>query len=305
MSRPVRELATGINFGEAPRWRVDGSGARLWFSEFYAHRVCSVSEAGGDLRVELQLDGDDQPSGLGWMPDGSLLVAKMQAQEVWRRWPPSDSEKGGRFELHADVSGFATFWCNDMIVDAQGRAYVGNFGFDLDAEMSARGAEGVIADHATTPIALIHPDGRVESAAGEERFSFPNGAVITPDGKTFIVGETFALRLTAFDIAEDGTLHNRRTWAPTAPAVPDGICLDEGGAVWIANPLAPECRRIAEGGEVLEIVETGGLNCYACMLGGADGRTLFMAVAPELAGRSAPGGKIIATRVDVGRAGLP
>lgn len=295
VGRGTREVAGGIYFGEGPRWH----GGRLWFSDFYAHRVYSVSEAGGDLRVELQLSKGEQPSGLGWMPDGSLLVVKMQAQQVWRRWPD------GRFALHADLSGIATFWCNDMVVDGEGRAYVGNFGFDLNAAMADRGPQGVIANHPTTPIALVHPDGRVESAAGDERFSFPNGAVITPDGKTFVVGETFGLRLSAFDIDEDGTLHNRRTWAPTAPAVPDGICLDAQGTVWIANPLAPECRRIAEGGEVLEVVRTGDLNCYACMLGGADGRTLFMCVAPGLDAAGAPRGKVLAARVDAPHAGLP
>lgn len=297
MGRAIREVASGIHFGEGPRWHE----GRLWFSDFYAHRVYSVSEAGGDLRVELQLPEGEQPSGLGWMPDGSLLVVKMQAQQVWRRWPD------GKFALHADLSGIATFWCNDMVVDAEGRAYVGNFGFDLNAAMAERGPEGVIADHPQTPIALVHPDGRVESAAGAEKFSFPNGSVITPDGKTFIVGETFGLRLSAVDIAADGTLSNRRTWAPTAPAVPDGICLDAQGAVWIAYPLAPECRRIAEGGEVLETVETGGLNAYACMLGGADGRTLFVCAAPGLGsgGEHGPGGKVLAARVHSPHAGWP
>lgn len=293
--RPVREVAGGIHFGEGPRWHA----GRLWFSDFYAHRVYSVSEEGGDLRVELQLAESEQPSGLGWMPDGSLLVVKMQAQQVWRRWPD------GRFALHADLSRIATCWCNDMVVDAEGRAYVGNFGFDLDAAMAERGPDGVMADHPQTPIALVHPDGRVESAAGEERFSFPNGSIITPDGKTFIVGETFGLRLTAFDIAPGGTLTDRRTWAPTAPAVPDGICLDAEGAIWIANPLAPECRRLAEGGQVLETIETGDLNAYACMLGGADGRTLFVCAAPGLGAESEPRGKILAARVEVPRAGLP
>ena len=297
MSRSVREVASGIHFGEGPRWHE----SRLWFSDFYGFRVYSVSEAGGDLRVELQLPDGEHPSGLGWMPDGSLLVVKMQAQQLWRRWPD------GRFGLHADLSGIADYWCNDMVVDAQGRAYVGNFGFDLDAAMAARGPEGVLADHPKTRIALVNSDGRVEAAAGDERFGFPNGSVITPDGKTFIVGETFGRKLTALDIAEDGTLSNRRTWAETAPAVPDGIALDADGAVWIANPLAPECRRIAEGGEVLEIVETGGLSCYACMLGGADGRTLFMMIAPGLGAAAArePKGKVLAASVDVARAGLP
>lgn len=298
MVRTQRLVADGIHFAEGPRWH-DG---RLWFSDFYAHRIYSVGEAGGGLRVELQLEGEEQSSGLGWMPDGSLLFVKMQAQELWRRGPD------GRIERHADLSDIATFWCNDMVVDARGRAYVGNFGFDLDAELSARGPESVLADHPTTPIALVEPDGTVRAAAGAERFSFPNGTVITPDGKTLIVGETLAARLTAFDVALDGTLSNRRVWAETAPHIPDGICLDAEGAIWIADPLAPRCVRFAEGGEVLEVVETEGLNCYACMLGGAEGRTLFTLVAPSSHREHAStqkAGRIYACEVDVPRAGRP
>lgn len=295
MSRSVRVLAEGIYFGEGPRWH-DG---RLWFSDFYAHRVCSVDLA-GDLRTELDLEG--RPSGLGWMPDGSLLVVRMELRQLWRRWPD------GRFALHADLTDLSTHLCNDMVVDAQGRAYVGNFGFDLDAELRARGPESVIADHPTTPLALVQADGSATAAAGVERFSFPNGMVITPDGKTLVVGETLGGRLTAFDIGSDGTLSRRREWAPTWPRIPDGICLDSAGAIWIANPLAPECARIAEGGAALEIVETGGLPCYACMLGGPQGRHLFMLVAPssdaEAAAR-APLGKVLVAEVEVGRAGLP
>ena len=298
MSRTQRLVADGIHFAEGPRWHE----GRLWFSDFYAHCIYSVSEEGGDMRVEVQLDGEEQSSGLGWMPDGSLLFVKMQAQEVWRRWPD------GRLTLHADLSAIATFWCNDMVVDAEGRAYVGNFGFDLDAELSARGPESVLADHPTTPLALIGADGSVRKAAGDERFSFPNGMVITPDGKTLIVGETLAGRLTALDIGANGELSNRRAWAATLPHIPDGICLDEEGAVWIADPLSPACVRIAQGGEVLEVVETDGANCYACMLGGEDGRTLFTLVAPSSHRDHAAAeksGRILACRVDVPHAGRP
>jgi sugar lactone lactonase YvrE len=294
MSRAVRTLAEGIYFGEGPRWHQ----GRLWLSDFYASRVCSVSLA-GDLRTELELER--RPSGLGWLPDGSLLVVRMELREVWRRWPD------GRFERHADLTGHSAFLCNDMVVDGQGRAYVGNFGFDLDAELRARGPESVIGDHPTTVLALVQPDGTVSDAASGERFSFPNGMVITPDGGTLIVGETLGGRLTAFDIAEDGTLTNRREWAPTWPRVPDGICLDASGAVWIANPLAPECALIAPGGEVLEVIETG-LPCYACMLGGPEGRHLFMLVAPSSDAHEAaraPLGKVLVAEVNVGRAGLP
>lgn len=294
MSHAVRTLAEGIYFGEGPRWHQ----GRLWLSDFYASRVCSVSLA-GDLRTELELEG--RPSGLGWLPDGSLLVVRMELREVWRRWPD------GRFERHADLTGHSAFLCNDMVVDGQGRAYVGNFGFDLDAELRARGPESVIGDHPQTCLALVQPDGSVSDAAPGEKFSFPNGMVIAPDGGTLIVGETLGGRLTAFDIAVDGTLANRREWAPTWPRVPDGICLDASGAVWIANPLAPECALIAPGGEVLAVIDTG-LPCFACMLGGPEGKHLFMLVAPSSDAHEAakaPLGKVLVAEVEVGRAGLP
>lgn len=291
MGGAAQILAEGIYFGEGPRWHE----GRLWFSDFYAHRVASVG-LDGDLRTELELDG--QPSGLGWMPDGSLLVVRMELRQVWRRWPD------GRFELHADLADHSAHLCNDMVVDAAGRAYVGNFGFDLDRAMQERGPAGVIADHPVTMIALVQPDGTVSDAAPGERFGFPNGMVISPDGRTLILAETFARQLTALDIGSDGTLTNRRVWAPVAPRLPDGICLDAAGAVWIANPAAPECALIAPGGEVLGTVATGDLNCYACMLGGPMGRHLFMLVAPPNAAK-APLGKVLVTEVDVGRAGWP
>lgn len=295
MMRKVQTLAEGIYFGEAPRWHQ----GRLWFSDFYASKVCSVSLE-GDLRTELALEG--RPSGLGWMPDGSLLVVRMELREVWRRWPD------GRFARHADLTGHSAFLCNDMVVDGQGRAYVGNFGFDLDAELRARGPESVIADHPQTGLALVQPDGQVSDAAPGELFSFPNGMVIKPDGLTMVVAETLGGRLSLFDIGADGTLSGRRLFASTWPRVPDGICLDASGAVWIANPLAPECALIAPGGEVLAVIETQGLPCYACMLGGPAGRHLFMLVAPNsdaVEAAKAPLGRVLVAEVDTARAGWP
>ena len=290
MTRTTRLLCDGLYFGEGPRWR----NGRLWFSDFYAHAVKSVSLA-GDLRTEFEID--DQPSGLGWMPDGSMLIVSMTRRQVLRRTP------AGVISLHADLSHIATFHCNDMVVDAAGRAYVGNFGFDYEAEMAARGAEAVLADHAKARLALITPDGAASVAA--EGLSFPNGSMITPDGKTLIVGETFGGVLTAFDIGADGGLSGRRVWAATAPRLPDGACLDAEGAVWIANPMAPECVRIAEGGEVLEAVDTG-QNCFACMLGGEDGRTLFMLTAAAAGAPGAlPSGRLLIADVDVPHAGRP
>jgi sugar lactone lactonase YvrE len=292
MGRVTRVLTEGVYFGEGPRWR-DG---RLWFSDFYAHAVKSVSLA-GDMRTEFEVD--DRPSGLGWTPDGSMLFVSMTRRQVMRRGTD------GRISLHADLSGFADFHCNDMVVDATGGAYVGNFGFDLDAAIEARGIQGVLADHPKAKLAHVAPDGAVSIAA--EGLSFPNGSVITPDGKTLIVGETLGACLTAFDIGQDGALSNRRLWASTQPRVPDGIALDANGAIWIANPIAPECVLIAEGGAVLEVIDTA-MPCYACMLGGDDGRTLFMLTAPSSIAHEAaeaPKGKILIATVDSPRAGRP
>jgi sugar lactone lactonase YvrE len=292
MTRQTRVLCDGIYFGEGPRWH----NGRLWFSDFFAHAVKSVS-LDGDLRTEFEID--DQPSGLGWMADGSMLIVAQHKRHLLRRTPD------GKVSLHADLSQIATFHCNDMVVDATGRAYVGNFGFDLDAELEARGAESVIASHGTAKLACIAPDGTVSVAAPD--MHFPNGSVITPDGKTLIVGETLGGCLTAFDIGRDGSLSNRRQWAPTWPRIPDGIALDAKNRIWIANPIAPECALIAEGGEVVEIVKTGD-PCYACMLGGPDGKTLFMLTAPTSIAHiaaKAPLGRLLITQVDTPRAGLP
>jgi sugar lactone lactonase YvrE len=257
-------LADGIYFGEGPRWRA----GRLWFSDFYDHAVKSV-DASGAVRTELEID--DQPSGLGWLPDGRLLVVAMNRMQVLRVDPDG-------VRVHAELAGVAEYHANDMVVDAQGRAYVGNFGFALDEALAARGVEGVIADHPTTRLACVDPDGRVHVAA--EDLHFPNGCVITADGKTLIVAETLAMRLSAFDIGADGGLSNRRIWAALGMRAPDGICLDANGHVWVANAIAAECILVAPGGEILETVVTD-QPCYACMLGGPERRTLYMMTAPS------------------------
>jgi sugar lactone lactonase YvrE len=292
MGRQTRVLTDGIYFGEGPRWHE----GRLWFSDFYAYAVKSVSLA-GDMRTEFKID--DRPSGLGWTPNGDLLIVSMTKREVLRRTPD------GVLSVHADLNGIATFHCNDMVVDARGGAYVGNFGFDLDAAIATHGVEAVLGDHPTAKLTYVAPDGTPRVVAGD--MHFPNGPVITPDGKTLILGETLGGVLTAFDIAPNGDLSNRRVWASTQPYVPDGICLDADGAIWIANPIGPQCVRIAEGGEVLEVIDTG-QNCYACMLGGEDGKTLFMLTAAsadheEAAARQT--GKILVATVDAAGAGRP
>jgi sugar lactone lactonase YvrE len=281
----------GLYFGEGPRWR-DG---RLWLSDFYAHAVFSIDPA-GNIRTELELD--DQPSGLGWLPDGRLLVVAMRAMKVLRL-----DEDGLR--EHADVSSLSRHLCNDMVVDGQGRAWVVNFGFDLDETVRRVGAEQMFENHPTTNLVRVDPDGSVHLAADD--MHFPNGSVVTPDGRTLIVAETLALRLSAFDIADDGSLSNRRVWAPTGMRPPDGICLDVDGNIWVANPVAPECVLFAPGGEVLQTVETS-QPCYACMLGGDEERTLYMITAPSAEASKAalgPQGRIESLDVSAARAGYP
>lgn len=287
----ARVLATGLYFGEGPRWHA----GRLWFSDFYDHAVKSAGPA-GDVRTERVID--DHPSGLGWLPDGRLLVVSMNARQLLR----VDAD-GVR--LHADLAPVASHRANDMVVDAAGRAYVGNFGFALDDALKSRGVEGVLADHPTASLARVDPDGSLHVAA--TGLHFPNGMVITPDGRTLIVAETLALRLTAFDIGADGSLSNRRVWADVGMRAPDGICLDADGNVWIANAIAPECVLVAPGGSIVSTVSTD-QPCYACMLGGEDGRTLFMMTAPsslaEVASASRQGHLMTAT-VGTPRAGRP
>lgn len=260
----ARVLAEGLHFGEGPRWRQ----GRLWFSDFYDHAVKSV-DSGGAIRTELEID--DQPSGLGWLPDGRLVVVAMHRRQVLRADPDG-------VHVHADLAAVATYHANDMVVDAQGRAYVGNFGFRLDDALKARGVESVIADHPTARLARIDADGSVQVAATD--LHFPNGMVITPDGQTLIVAETLAMRLTAFDVGPDGALAHRRVWATLGMRAPDGICLDANGHVWIANAIAPECVLVAPGGQITARVETS-QPCFACMLGSADRRTLFAMTAPS------------------------
>jgi sugar lactone lactonase YvrE len=284
-------LTEGLYFGEGPRWH-DG---RLWFSDFYAHAVKSVGDD-GVLRTELTLD--DQPAGLGWLPDGRLLVVSMAEFKLLR-------QDADGLQVYADLSELSVHLCNDMVVDTAGRAWVGNFGFDLDALIEEKGVEATLSDHPSTNLVRVDPDGSVHLASPD--MHFPNGMVITPDGNTLIVAETLSMCLTAFDIDADSTLSNRRIWAQVGMRAPDGICLDAQGHVWVANAMGSECVLVAEGGEILRTVETS-QPCYACMLGGDDERTLYMMTAQssdKTEASSSPAGKIETFRVDVGRAGCP
>ncbi len=260
-------LLTGLRFGEGPRWR-DGL---LWFSDFYRHGVYTVDESGVE---NLVVEVPGQPSGLGWLPDGSLLIVSMTDRTLLR-WD------GSTLSDYADLSSIATFHTNDMIVDSQGRAYVGNFGFDLHQAMLEREVPEILADNSAgnTSLIRVDPDGSVHEAIDDVRF--PNGMVFLDGGRTLVVAETLRLQLTAFDVAEDGSLSNRRVWASTAAqgVAPDGICTD-GQTVWAAAALAPMVVGYREGGEVAGTVETQQI-AYACALGGADGRTMFIMTAPS------------------------
>lgn len=289
----ARLLTDGLHFAEGPRWH-DG---RLWFSDFYDHAIKSVG-MDGDTRLEVAIPDGGQSSGLGWLPDGTLLYVSMLDRALKR-------VDGGDIAVHADLSGIATFHCNDMVVDAAGRAYVGNFGFDLDAALDERGVVDVLGNHATAALAIVEPDG--SARVGTEGLHFPNGAVLTPDGSTLIVAETLAMRLTAFDVAANGDLSNGRLWADLGGRLPDGICLDADGAVWFANAGAAECVRVAEGGEVLDVVATTA-PCFACMLGGPDGRTLFTLESAASHHREASAqraGRILVSEVAAPGAGRP
>jgi len=295
--RKITAVLTGFAFLESPRWHE----GRIWFSDFYTYRVFSAAGDGSDLRVEAEVP--EQPSGLGWLPDGRLLVVSMRDQRLLRR------EEDGDLVVHAELAGQIGGWPNDMVVDGSGRAFVGNFGMDFGSESAYQLAS----------IVRVDPDGAITEVARD--LWFPNGSVITSDG-TLIVGETFGNRVSAFDLTPDGSLRNRRTWArfgelPTErelPALrrqrivaPDGCCLDAEGALWMADADGGPVRRVREGGEVVEEIDPG-TGAFACMLGGEDGRTIFLCTAPDYRQEfigDRRDAALMAVRVDVPRAGLP
>jgi sugar lactone lactonase YvrE len=275
-SRTLTPLLDGLGFGEGLRWH-DG---RLWFSDFFEHRVSSIG-LDGDVRVEAELD--DRPSGLGWLPDGRLLIVSMDKRLVMRQEPD------GMLEMHADLAAVAVSDANDMVVAADGTAYVGNFGGG-----SPR----------TAQMAIVRSDGTV--IGGPDDIAFPNGSVITPDGGTLIVGESIGHRYRAFPIEADGTLGPGRVWAEVGNRSPDGCTLDAELAIWFANATGTEVVRVREGGEITDTI-TAPDGTYACALGGPDGRMLFIATARTLPTPDAPRGtgRLWFVKVDVAHAGLP
>jgi sugar lactone lactonase YvrE len=278
MAPDLPVVVEGCSFLEGPRWH-DG---RLWLSDFFLGVVVSVDPPGVP-RVEAEVPHG--ASGTGWLPDGRLLVVSMRDRRVLRREPD------GTLVEHADLSHLAAGWCNDMVVDGHGRAYVGNFGYDLMAGEQPRPA----------PLIRVDPDGTATIASPDLRF--PNGAVVL--GDVLVVGETLGSRLSAFDIDADGCLGPRRDWAAWDPAngrvAPDGICADAEGAIWVADPRGDRAIRVREGGEIMQVVDAG-TGVYACALGGADRRTLYLCVAPghhERDRRPTREAKVLAVRVDV------
>ena len=290
-------LISGLSFTECPRWH-DG---RLYVSDFYTQRVLAVAMDG---TADLVAQVPHQPSGLGFLPDGRMLIVSMRDRKVLRR------EADGSLIEHADLSALAHWHCNDMLVDHDGRAWVGNFGFDLMSGAPPR----------STVLIGIEPDGTAQVVADD--LGFPNGMVLTPDGRTLIAAESMMNRLTAFTVTA-GSLSERRTWAvfgdpPTSTNVSealgqlavasDGICLDAEGAIWIADATHGRLVRVAEGGRILEERKTNGMGVFACMLGGDDGRTLFACVAPtfhEAEAKANHQAAIWMTKVEVPHAGLP
>jgi sugar lactone lactonase YvrE len=266
-------LLEDLGFPEAPRWHDD----QLWFSDFH-DRV--VRRAGADGTSDVFLELDDSPSGLGWLPDGDLLVVSMTRRALLR-------VSAGAVRPHADLAASTRFRANDLVVDAVGRAYVSSFGFDLEGG----------APPEPTALLRVDPDGSVHVAARD--VVFPNGMALFPGGHVLVVAETYASRLTAFDVAEDGTLSGRRVFAELPGVAPDGICLDAAGQVWVATARSPQVVRVADGGEVTATVTVGtGSLSYACALGGPAGRTLFVCTAPSW--RPGPrAGRIEVVEVDV------
>jgi len=281
MSHDTKVLLDGLLFPEGPRWHDN----KLWFSDMQGLHVMTVDLTG---HCEKIVKVQASPSGLGWLPDGRMLVVSMTDRRLLRLDPI------GLVEI-AQLKNLASFHCNDMVVDKKGRAYIGNFGFDLAAGEPVAPAE----------IVMVRPDGTADVVADE--LYFPNGTVITPDDRTLIVAETWGNCLTAFDIEPDGTLKNRRCWAELKDVYPDGICLDQEGAIWLAAPYPGRVLRVQEGGNITHRINVT-TKPYACMLGGADRRTLFVCTAGTSdpnESRAASNGKIEIIDVEIPGAGRP
>jgi sugar lactone lactonase YvrE len=274
-------LLDGLMFPEGPRWHQD----QLWFTDQHAQQIKAV-DINGNAQLIAELS--DLPGGLGWLPDGRLLVVSMCNRQLLVL-------EQDKLSLFADLSKLASFHCNDLLVDQQGRSYVGNFGYDLHGG----------ADLSTAEIILVSAEGKPKIVSTE--VVFPNGMVITPDRNTLIVAETFASRLSSFSIQSDGSLGQRELWANLDGAFPDGICLDQKNGIWVACPNTGDVIRVEQGGIITDNVKAIG-NAYACMLGGTERNTLFVLTSetddPKEAVRTRSG-RIEVVDVSVPGVGLP
>jgi sugar lactone lactonase YvrE len=246
----VRTLMTGVQLGESPRWHE----GRLWFSDWGAEEMVAVDLEGNS---EVVLRGAAAPPfSIDWLPDGRLLIVAGQDGRLLR------AEADGTLATHADLTGLSEHPWNEIVVDGRGNAYVNSIGFDFPAGEFTPGI-----------VALVTSDGSARRVA--DGVSFPNGMAVTPDNSTLIVAESYANRLTAFDIDTEGGLTGRRVWADLDGGTPDGICLDADNAVWYADVPNKRCVRVREGGDVLQTIDLD-RGCFACTLGGPDNTTLFL-----------------------------
>jgi sugar lactone lactonase YvrE len=287
VQRAGRLLIGDLAFGESPRWHE----GRLWLGDWGAQEIVAVDLDGG-REVMARVDFPSFPLSFDWLLEGPLLIVAAREGRLLRQEP------GGALVSHAELSDLALEgvpW-NEIVVDGRGNVYVNNNGFDL-----MTGAE-----FAPGTIALLTPDGSVRQVA--DGIAFPNGMAVTPDNSTLIVAESYASKLTAFEIAADGSLSSRRTWAELPGDHPDGICLDTDGAVWYGDVGNKHCVRVAEGGEVLETIELD-RGCFACMLGGADRRTLFIVATewrgPEKAADGPRTGQVVTVEAPAPGVGWP
>jgi sugar lactone lactonase YvrE len=276
----LHTLLSDLALGESPRWHA----GRLWLCDWVAHEVLAVDLAG---RREIIASIPSLPFCIDFLPDGRLLI--IGGQQVVRR------EVDGSLVPYADLTGLSPHPWNEIVVDGRGNAYINNIGFDFPGGAFAPGI-----------VALVTPDGAVRQVA--DGVAFPNGMAVTPDNRTLIVAESYGNRLSAFDIAPDGSLSNRRVWADLNGGYPDGICLDAEGAVWYADVPNKRCVRVREGGEMLQTVEVD-RGCFACMLGGEAEWTLFMVCAAwggaEGMEQGQRTGQVLSVEVAVPGAGWP
>ena len=256
MNTIPRTIATGFAFPEGPRWH----NGLLWFSDQHDGLVYALDQTGA-IKDKFTVAGG--PSGMGWLPNGDLLVISMEDRLLLRR------NRSGDLTVHANLKSVHPSYSNDMVVDGTGRTYAGNVGFNFY----------IGEEFQPTCISAISPDGKVSVAA--EDLALPNGTVITPDGRTLIVAETMGFRLTAFDIGKDGELTNRRLFADLGNRSPDGICMNADGDIWVAAPWEKAVILFREGGAIVTQIPIENGAPYACMLGGEDGRDLFICCAPD------------------------